>query len=98
MSKVLSDKLAGSHSLGGYWSAETSKPSRQDNGNRRLRSRSQILERSGQMWYANMVQAHIPCPRANISYFEVFAVLDWYIWMDVVSHRVFPKVMLKVQS
>ena len=98
MSRVMSDRLAGIHCLGGYWSAETSNPSRQDKGNWRLRSISQILERRSQALYHNIIEALIPCPRANIGYLEVFAIFDRYIWMDVVSHHVFPKVMLEIQS
>ena len=96
ISRVVSDRLAGSHSFGGYWSAETSKPSRQDNGSWRLRSISHILGRVGQIRYADIVQAPIPCAGANISYFEVFAILHWYIWMDVIPNRVFPKVVLEI--
>ncbi len=87
-----------SHSLAGYWSAETSKPSRQADVNCRLTSISQILHMQNQLKSLNGLRRTVPCARSDVRYGEIFVVFDGNIWVDVVAQDVLPKIMLEVES
>lgn len=98
MSSVWSDRLAGSHSLGGYWSAEMSNPSRWAEGNRRLTSISQILAyRRFRYTSWRDIRIIIPCTSAHVSDAKIVAILYWNGWVDIVTNNILPKVMLEIQ-
>ena len=58
---------------------------------------SQMPKRFRSAVFLGHVEANIPRARSNVSYSEVFVILNWYVWMDVVANNVLPEIVLKVQ-